>query len=54
MDRFLGGEGQIDQVFVEKEGPRLGPRYLTVDMDQARALIPMLNRLQPTRSHSGS
>jgi formate dehydrogenase beta subunit len=42
VDRFLGGEGHIDQVLVEKEAPRLWTGSDGTNIDQGHVLIPML------------
>jgi formate dehydrogenase beta subunit len=42
VDRFLGGKGDIDQVFVEKDSPRLGNFSNGKNMEQGRTSIQML------------
>jgi hypothetical protein len=42
VDRFLGGKGDIDQVFVEKDSPRLQNLSKGKNMEQGRTLIQML------------
>jgi NADPH-dependent glutamate synthase beta subunit-like oxidoreductase/NAD-dependent dihydropyrimidine dehydrogenase PreA subunit len=42
VDRFLGGKGDIDLVFVEKDSPRLGNFSNGKNMEQGRTSIQML------------
>lgn len=43
VDRFLGGQGDIDQVFVDRETSSLWTGSDGIDMDRGRALIPVLD-----------
>jgi formate dehydrogenase beta subunit len=52
VDRFLGGQGDIDQVFVDREAPGLWAGRDGIDMDRGRALIPVLDVKERTSSLS--